>query len=96
MNRREAKFICVAYDVSDDKRRTRLHKTLRRFGQAVQYSVFECWLTRRQVAEMQEAVARIVAEADSVRYYDLCSACHRQTITFGTAETTELKQTYIY
>ena len=96
MDRRHTKFICVTYDVDDDKRRNRLRKTLRRFGQAVQYSLFECWLTRHQIDEMQEAVARIVAEGDSVRYYDLCSACHRQTVTIGIAETTRLKQTYIF
>ncbi|MGH9939868.1 MAG: CRISPR-associated endonuclease Cas2 [Blastocatellia bacterium] len=96
MDRRQAKFICVTYDVTDDKRRKKLHKTLRRFGQAVQYSVFECWLTRRQIAEMQEAVALIVAGEDSVRYYDLCSECHRQTIAIGTGEKTELKQIYLF
>lgn len=96
MNRRNIQFLCVAYDVSDNKRRTKLHKTLKRFGIPVQYSVFECWLTGAQLAEMQTAVARLIEEGDSIRYYDLCSACHRQTITLGTAETTRLKQVYIF
>lgn len=96
MNRREAKFLCVTYDIGDDKRRNRVFKTLKRYGLAVQYSVFECWLTDRQVEEMREELARIVGEDDSIRFYDLCHACHRATITVGTARTTRLEQTYVY
>ncbi len=96
MSHNHAKFLCVAYDVSDNKRRAKLHKTLKRFGTPVQYSIFECWLTEAQLAEMQTAVACLIEAGDSLRYYDLCSACHRQTITLGTAETTRLKQVYIF
>lgn len=35
-------FMVVAYDVPSDKRRTRLHKQLKNYGDPVQYSVFEC------------------------------------------------------
>ena len=35
----------VAYDVSDDKRRTKVFNKLKGFGMAVQYSVFTCVLT---------------------------------------------------
>ncbi|MBO0798378.1 MAG: CRISPR-associated endonuclease Cas2 [Blastocatellia bacterium] len=96
MDHSQAKFICITYDVTDGKRRAKLHKALRRFGQAVQYSVFECWLTQQQIAEMQETVARIVADDDSVRYYDLCSECYRHTIAIGTGEKTLLESIYIY
>ncbi len=96
MNRREAKFLCVTYDISNDKRRNRVFKTLKRYGLPVQYSVFECWLSDRQIDEMRDELSRIVDEEDSVRFYDLCHACHRATITVGTAKTTHLKHTYIY
>lgn len=96
INSREARFLCVTYDISHDKRRNRVYKTLKRYGLPVQYSVFECWLSDRQLAELREELARIVDEDDSVRFYDLCNACHRATITVGTAQTTQLRQTYIY
>ena len=35
----------VAYDVVDDKRRTRLHKKLKGYGEALQFSLFQCRLT---------------------------------------------------
>lgn len=34
-------FIVVSYDVVDDRRRTKVMKTLKNFGAHVQYSVFE-------------------------------------------------------
>jgi CRISPR-associated protein Cas2 len=39
-------FVVVAYDISDDPRRTKLHNTLKNFGTPVQYSVFECILAK--------------------------------------------------
>jgi len=41
-------YLVVSYDIEDDKRRGRVHRTLKSFGQWVQYSVFECDLTRAQ------------------------------------------------
>jgi CRISPR-associated protein Cas2 len=41
-------FVVVSYDITDDKRRVRMAKTLLGYGQRVQYSVFEAHLTQRQ------------------------------------------------
>lgn len=35
----------IAYDVSDDRRRTDVYRTLRGYGERVQYSVFRCVLS---------------------------------------------------
>jgi CRISPR-associated protein Cas2 len=35
----------LAFDISDDKRRTKLNKILEKYGVRVQYSFFEFWLT---------------------------------------------------
>jgi CRISPR-associated protein Cas2 len=66
----------VAYDISVDRRRTRLFKTLKRYGTAVQESVFECHLTTAQFIKMQQDVESIIdPQVDQVRYYDLCPQC---------------------
>ncbi len=88
-------FIVVAYDISDDKRRTRLHKALKRFGEAVQYSVFECLLTEERFGQMCQAVAKVVEDGDDLRYYDLCEACHREAKTCGRAKTTKKQALYV-
>jgi len=69
----------VAYDLSDDRRRTRLFKTLRRFGTSVQESVFECHLTVSQFIELRKAVEQVIdPRSDQVRYYNLCEECARR------------------
>ncbi|MCB0044716.1 MAG: CRISPR-associated endonuclease Cas2 [Caldilineaceae bacterium] len=70
------RFVVVAYDIPNNRRRTRLHNRLKDYGTPVQYSVFECLLDDRQLARMQAAVARIIKpRLDHVRYYFLCAAC---------------------
>lgn len=69
-------FIVVAYDIPDDKRRTRLHKKLKNFGTPVQFSVFECLLTEKEFQRMQAVVKHVIKrEEDLVRYYQLCDTC---------------------
>lgn len=96
MNSSKAKFLCITYDISNNRRRNCVFKALKRYGVPVQYSMFECWLSERQLKDLRNELARIVSEDDSIRFYDLCHACHRATITIGTAETTHLNHTYIY
>ncbi len=48
----------VAYDVADQRRRTRLHKLLRSFGEAVQKSVFVCALDDRRKVRLETLLRR--------------------------------------
>lgn len=69
-------FVLVVYDISVDRRRTRLHTALLDFGTPVQYSVFECWLTKAQVSQLLIRVRKIIRpRKDHVRFYYLCGAC---------------------
>ena len=90
-------LIVVAYDISDDKTRTRLHTTLRRFGERVQFSVFECILTAQLFEQMRREVALALEHQElwRVRYYEVCEGCRRRTVTLGQAFTTTLKRLYI-
>ena len=82
-------FVVVVYDISDNKRRTRLHKLLQDYGTAVQYSVFECLLTTAEVDKMKRAVARVIRpKKDHVRYYVLCGACQPRIEATGFREIT--------
>ena len=72
-------FVVIAYDISDNRRRTRLHKTLKHFGFAVQESVFECHLTDAQLGHLKAVAASVVdPRLDQVRFYYLCEACQRR------------------
>ena len=69
-------FIVVTYDIPDDKRRTKLHTRLLDYGTPVQYSVFECLVSDKELTQMKRAVKRVIKPTlDNVRYYYLCGAC---------------------
>jgi CRISPR-associated protein Cas2 len=78
-------FVLVVYDISNDKRRTRLHNTLLNYGTPVQYSVFECLLDGEELARMKKATTRAIKPSqDQVRYYYLCQECVARTeVTSG-------------
>jgi CRISPR-associated protein Cas2 len=52
-------YLCT-YDVSSDKRRTRLFEMLKDHGEHVQYSVFLCELTPRELARVNGLATEIV------------------------------------
>lgn len=42
----------IAYDIVSDRRRSRVHRCLKQWGLAAQYSVFECLLTPPEAEEL--------------------------------------------
>ena len=73
-------FIVLTYDIPDDRRRTRLHKALKRFGTPVQFSVFEFHLNGAELLRLKQFVRQeIDPKQDQVRYYYLCETCQRRT-----------------
>lgn len=82
----EAGLYVVCYDIPDDRRRAKVHRVLCGYGKWTQFSLFECWLTRRQLLELRAKLGRhLIAERDSVRFYPLCGACWGKVITVGSA-----------
>lgn len=74
----------VAYDIPDDRRRTRVHKILMGFGKWTQYSLFECFLTRKDLILLQSKLAPyLLSIRDSVRFYPLCANCVANVETIG-------------
>ena len=74
----------IAYDIPDDKRRTKIHKILQGYGTWTQYSLFECFLTRKQLVLLQSRLfEHLVAKEDSVRFYSLCASCVSKVETVG-------------
>ncbi|RDI94737.1 CRISPR-associated endonuclease Cas2 [Meiothermus sp. QL-1] len=60
----------IAYDIPDDGRRVKVANTLKSFGERVQLSVFECWLSPAQLAELKRLLRKKVdLTQDSVRIY---------------------------
>ena len=67
-------FVLVSYDISNDKKRLKVMKTLQDFGTRVQYSVFECRLESMHLEMLKRRLKRLVGESqDSIRFYYLSS-----------------------
>ncbi|HLG62382.1 MAG TPA: CRISPR-associated endonuclease Cas2 [Ktedonosporobacter sp.] len=74
----------VAYDIPDDRRRTKVHQILLGFGKWTQYSLFECFLTRKDLLLLQTKLdAYLIETKDSVRFYPLCANCVEKVETIG-------------
>jgi len=93
----QRQFILVVYDISNDKRRTKLHNALLDFGTPVQYSVFECLLTEKDVARLKQAVMKVIhPRTDRVRFYSLCVSCVAKVeVTSGVEVLREDSQTVV-
>lgn len=77
-------YIVVCYDISDDKRRTKIHKVLKSYGQWMQFSVFECNLSEPQYAKLRSRLSKLIKpEQDSIRFYFLCRCCQDKVERIG-------------
>jgi CRISPR-associated protein Cas2 len=62
----------VCYDICDDKRLRKVFKAMRNYGDHLQYSVFECQLTRTDLARCKAELNRIIHhDEDQVLFVDL-------------------------
>jgi CRISPR-associated protein Cas2 len=67
-------FVVVSYDIKDDKKRTKVHKILKDYGQWIQYSVFECQIDKSSYLRLRARLDKMVSlnKEDSIRFYFLC------------------------
>jgi CRISPR-associated protein Cas2 len=82
-------FILVTYDIENDRRRTKIHKVLEGFGKAVQFSVFECFISDEDYTLMRVKLQNLLDSnhpLDSIRYYVLCRGCVERVDIDGNRE----------
>jgi CRISPR-associated protein Cas2 len=84
-NRRH--WVVVSYDSPNDRRRTKVMKTLAGYGHRVQYSVFECELRPADLEKLKARLKTLIQpEEDDVRFYDLCENCQGKVTMLGRAK----------
>ena len=67
-------IVLVIYDITDDRRRTRMVKCLERYGIRVQKSAFEAFLTEMKYERMMELTSGLIDPVtDSLRVYLLAN-----------------------
>jgi CRISPR-associated protein Cas2 len=83
-------FYIVVYDIPCDKRRKKVADLLEGYGKRVQYSVFECILTKSKFDELRQRLKkRIKNGEDSVRFYPLSSHTLAQVEVWGEPPVTQ-------
>ena len=81
-------FYVIAYDVVNDRRRLKIARLLERYGERVQYSVFEMYLSDQEWQQVQKNLQRLLnTQEDSVRVYRLCAVCRTRIVHLGVGET---------
>ena len=62
----------VSYDISDPKRLRQVFKIMRAWGDHLQFSVFECQLSRMDLSELRTELAQTIHhDDDQVLFVDL-------------------------
>ena len=56
----------VAYDISNDRERTRVERTLSRYGSRLQKSVFRCVLDRARCERLLQELERLAIKSGQV------------------------------
>jgi len=81
---RKRGFFVITYDIPDDKRRLRVARLLERYGERVQYSVFEMYLSSAEWRRLRIRLLRVLQlQEDQVRIYRLCPLCRAQIEVLG-------------
>ncbi|MDI6770720.1 MAG: CRISPR-associated endonuclease Cas2 [Anaerolineales bacterium] len=91
-----SQFVVVSYDISNDRRRTKVMKTLEGYGAHVQYSVFECRLKPVEIAEMRKQLKKLVGKADSARLYFIGAEDVKRIEVIGSGEVTSERMVFLH
>jgi CRISPR-associated protein Cas2 len=78
----------ITYDISDDKRRTKVSVLLDSYGNRANFSVYECSLTKRELKIIIEKIEEELIDRryDSIRFYHICQNCVAKSFEIGKRE----------
>lgn len=87
----------IAYDITDTKKRTKVAELLEGYGERVNFSVFECLLTKSVLEKVIEEIEQLIhLKHDSVKIYFVCKECYSKSITLGKKPNHPPKATHIF
>jgi CRISPR-associated protein Cas2 len=70
-----ARWWLVCYDVRDAARLRRTARHMEGYGDRVQYSVFRCWMTPRQMEQLRWELTEMLTQEDDVLIIPICGPC---------------------
>ncbi len=76
--RRPKQWVLLAYDVRDPKRLGKIARIAESYGERLQYSLFRCQLSQRQLERMNWELAQVAESEDDLLIAPLCARCAGQ------------------
>ncbi|MDX9924860.1 MAG: CRISPR-associated endonuclease Cas2 [Ignavibacteriaceae bacterium] len=74
----------ISYDISSDRIRSKAAKVLEQYGIRIQYSMFECSLTKKELVELKQKLEKLINHKDSsIYFFPLCDSCYNKVIFIG-------------
>lgn len=65
----------VCYDIRDPARWRKAYKLMKGYGERIQYSIFRCRLTRKDLEQLRWELAKVLDSEDSILLIPLCNNC---------------------
>ena len=76
----------ICYDITEPKRWQKVYKLLHGYGRRLQYSIFRCRLTARQMEKLRWELEALLTAEDRLLILCLCEHCERRTATHNRPE----------
>ena len=66
------RMVIIAYDISNNSRRRKVAQILGSYGYRMNYSVFECILSQKQITTLRTELKKLInIKEDSILFYPL-------------------------
>lgn len=83
-------MLIVSYDFTDDKKRAKFSKFLKKYGPRMQYSVFSVRNSPRTLrnilSEIDSRHKKLFGKTDSIVLFPVCETCRSKMIRYGCAK----------
>jgi CRISPR-associated protein Cas2 len=74
----------IAYDIEENRRRTKVMSALKDYGLRVQYSVFECDLDAARLQILKDRLEPLInRRRDRLHIYPMCDTCFFRSESLG-------------
>lgn len=87
-------MIIISYDISDNKKRTKFNKYIKRFGHRIQFSIYEIDNSKKIldniIIDINNKFLKTFDERDSIYIFNLSNSCKIQKFGYAIHEETDL------
>lgn len=87
-------MVIISYDISNDKKRAKFNKYIRKFGHMLQYSVYEIdnseRILKNIITDINNRWLKVFDETDSVYIFHLSNSCEIHKFGYARHEDSDL------